>query len=56
MSKSKLPDKNFEWTPKLAYVVGLLVTDGNLSKDGRHITMRSSDRQLLDTFKDCLNI
>jgi len=56
MPKPKLPDKDFRWTPELAYVIGLLVTDGNMSKDGRHITMRSSDAQLLETFKECLNI
>lgn len=56
MPKPKLPDKNFKWTPELAYVVGLLTTDGNLSKDGRHIIMRSSDLQLLRTFKKCLNL
>lgn len=56
MPKAKLPDKDFEWTPGLAYVIGLLTTDGNLSKDGRHITMRSSDTQLLKTFKKCLGL
>jgi len=56
MPKPRLPDKDFEWTPELAYAVGLLTTDGNLSKDGRHITMRSSDVQLLKTFKKCLNL
>jgi len=56
MPQRKLPDKNFTWTPRLAYVVGLLTTDGNLSKDGRHITMRSSDIQLLNTFKKCLKL
>lgn len=56
MAKQKLPKKEFPWTPQLAYVVGLLATDGNLSKDGRHITMRSTDVQLLKTFKECLNI
>lgn len=55
MPKAKLPDKDFEWTPRLAYVIGLLTTDGNLSKDGRHITMRSSDVQLLKTFNNCLD-
>ncbi len=45
-----------EWTPALAYVVGLLVTDGNLSKDGRHIMFRSSDYDLLETFRNCLNL
>jgi hypothetical protein len=56
MSRSKLPDKEFEWTPDLAYAIGLLVTDGCLSNDGRHITMRSSDIQLLETFIKCLNL
>lgn len=46
----------FTWSPKLAYAIGLLVTDGNLSKDGRHIIMRSSDYNLLETFKTCLSI
>ena len=56
MPKPKLPDKDFKWTSQLAYAVGLLTTDGNLSKDGRHIVMRSTDTQLLETFKDCLHI
>ena len=56
MSKPKLPEKNFEWTAKLAYAIGLITTDGSLAKDGRHIVMRSSDVQLLETFKECLNI
>ncbi|MBI3638400.1 hypothetical protein HY227_01500 [Candidatus Wolfebacteria bacterium] len=56
MPKKKLPDESFKWTPELAYVIGLLVTDGCLSKDGRHIAMRSSDIQLLKTFKKCLNL
>ena len=56
MPKTKLPDINFEWTPNLAYIIGLLTTDGNLSGDGRHMTMRSSDIQLLKTFKKCLDL
>lgn len=56
MPRHKLPDKNFDWTPELAYVIGLLTTDGNLSKDGRHIIMRSSDLQLLNTFKKCIGL
>jgi len=56
MPRHKLPDKDFKWTPELAYVIGLLTTDGNLSKNGRNITMRSSDTQLLKTFKKCLDL
>jgi hypothetical protein len=56
MPRTKLPDIEFKWTPELAYVVGLLTTDGNLSKDGRHIAIKSSDLQLLRTIKKCLNL
>ena len=56
MSRKKLPFVHFEWTPDIAYVVGLLVTDGCLSKDGRHINMRSAEPVLLATFKKCLNL
>ncbi|MDP3093174.1 MAG: hypothetical protein Q8N16_00215 [bacterium] len=56
MPAHKLPDKDFSWTPKLAYAIGLLTTDGNLSGDGRDMSMRSSDIQLLKTFKQCLGL
>jgi len=45
-----------KWTPELAYAIGLLATDGNLSKDKRHILFTTTDRQLANTFKKCLNI
>jgi hypothetical protein len=54
MSAHRLPDIDYEWTPELAYVVGLLTTDGNLSKNGKTITMRSSDIQLLQEFLKCI--
>lgn len=44
----------YKLSSNLAYAVGLLATDGNLSKDGRHICLSSSDKDLLKTFKDCL--
>jgi len=56
MPKPKLSDINFKWTSDLAYAIGLLVTDGNLSSDGRHIIMRSSDIDQLETFKKCLEL
>lgn len=56
MPKTKLPEKTFPWTSELAYIIGLLTTDGNLSKDGRHINMRSSDKDLIQTFKSCLQL
>ncbi len=44
------------WSPELAYAVGLLATDGNLSPDGRHINLTSKDIDLLETFKRCLGL
>ncbi len=46
----------FKWTSNLAYAVGLITTDGNLSSDKRHISITSSDKQLLYTFRKCLNL
>ncbi|MDD2689934.1 MAG: LAGLIDADG family homing endonuclease [Candidatus Omnitrophica bacterium] len=46
----------YKWTPELAYIVGLITTDGSLSKDKRHIDFTSNDLQLLKTFKKCLSL
>ncbi len=45
-----------EWTNKIAYAIGLITTDGNLSKDGRHIIFVSKDLSLVKLFKRCLNL
>lgn len=44
------------WSPELAYAVGLITTDGNLSPDGRHIVFVSKDIEQIRTFKKCLGI
>ena len=44
------------WTADLAYVVGLLVTDGCLSKDGRHIDLTSKDIEQIQNFIHILNL
>lgn len=44
------------WTPELAYVVGLIVSDGNLSTDRRHLEFNSKDLQLVELFKNCLSL
>lgn len=43
-----------EWSSNLAYAIGLLTTDGNLSKDGRHIDLTSKDREQLENFLGCI--
>lgn len=45
-----------EWSEDLAYVVGLIASDGHLSKDGRHIDLTSKDREQVDAFKSCLGL
>ncbi|QQS22889.1 hypothetical protein IPM19_04710 [bacterium] len=44
------------WSPDFAYVIGLIVTDGNLSKDGRHINFTSKDIELVNIVKNTLNL
>jgi hypothetical protein len=47
---------SIDWSPEVAYAVGLIATDGNLSRDGRHLTMSSKDVGLLETFRSCLGL
>ena len=44
------------WSPKFAYAIGLLVSDGNLSPDGRHIVFTSKDYEMIQIFQKALNI
>ena len=44
-----------QWSSEVAYVVGVITTDGSLSIDGRHITITSTDIQLLETCLGCLH-
>jgi hypothetical protein len=45
----------WNWTPEIAYAVGLLATDGNLSPSGRHISVSSAEREVLETFLRCVD-
>ena len=47
--------KDFSLTSSIAYAVGLLVTDGCLSSDGRHIDISSVDKEQLENFSKCLD-
>ena len=44
------------WTAELAYAVGLLTTDGNLSSDKRHLAIPSIDYEQLATLRRCLGL
>ena len=39
------------WDPEVAYAVGLIATDGNLSRDGRHMSVTSKDRDLIGVLR-----
>jgi hypothetical protein len=44
------------WSPELAYAIGLMATDGSLSKDGRHLDFTSKDRSLIETLTACIGL
>ena len=47
---------NITWSANFAYAVGLLVTDGCLYNDGRHISLTTKDIEQAENFKKCLNL
>lgn len=52
-SKNKI---KIEWSKKMAYAIGLLATDGNLSSDGRHFDFTSKDLEQIRNFMKCLGL
>lgn len=44
------------WDSRIAYVVGLMATDGNLSPDGRHLEFTSKDLEQVELLKQLLNL
>lgn len=48
--------KRIRWSAKLAYVIGLIASDGCLSKDGRHIDFTSKDLEQVQTFAKLLKL
>lgn len=44
------------WGANLAYAVGLITTDGCLSKDGRHFDLTSKDLEQIHNFKKILKL
>jgi hypothetical protein len=45
-----------EWTPDLAYAVGLITSDGNLPPNSNKIHFVSTDEELIDLFCGCLQL
>jgi hypothetical protein len=51
--RRKSSPASIDWTPTLAYAVGLLATDG-CQTDGRHLAFPSADRELVEILLRCL--
>jgi len=47
---------NIRWSRNFAYAIGLLATDGNLSKDKRHISLKSAEEEMIENFKNALQL
>lgn len=45
-----------EWSSNFAYAIGLLVTDGCLYNDKRHMSLTTKDIEQAENFKKCLKI
>lgn len=45
-----------KWSANFAYAVGLLVTDGCLYNDGRHMSLTTKDLEQANNFKKCLGL
>lgn len=45
-----------KWSPGLAYTIGIIATDGNLSSNGRHINITSKDREIVEHCKAALGV
>ncbi len=58
MGKARIGERprTIEWNPDIAYAVGLITTDGNLSSDGRHLELTSKDLEQIHNFRRCLNL
>ncbi len=45
-----------EWTPELAYAIGLIATDGNLGRSFYYINLTSKDKEQVENFSRCLGV
>ncbi|MCP6718353.1 MAG: hypothetical protein KJI70_02335 [Patescibacteria group bacterium] len=48
--------KPVKWSDKIAYAVGLITTDGNLSSNGKILSLVSKDLSQIETFRKCLGL
>lgn len=46
--------RTYSWTAEIAYCIGLIASDGSLSRDGRHIDFTTTDYQLAEVYRSIL--
>jgi hypothetical protein len=56
MAKPRQEKVNITWSSNLAYVIGVIASDGNVSPDLRHINITSKDYEMLQNIKDILRL
>jgi hypothetical protein len=44
------------WSSSFAYGIGLITSDGNLNSDGRHLSFKSAEEELIQKFKTSFNL
>lgn len=45
-----------KWSSAFAYAIGLIASDGNLHSDGRHLSFKSAEEELIQNFGVALNV
>lgn len=45
-----------KWSSHFAYAIGLIASDGNISKDEKYIIFKSAEEELAKKFKTALNV
>ena len=48
--------REYTWSPDIAYISGLIASDGCLYNDRRHINITSLDIDMLEIFKEILKL
>jgi intein/homing endonuclease len=56
IAKPRQQKVNTTWSPNLAYAIGVISSDGNVSTDLRHINITSKDKEMLETLKRILHL
>jgi intein-encoded DNA endonuclease-like protein len=47
---------SIKWSANFAYAIGLIASDGSLSKDGRHISFTSKDKEQVENLNKALGV